>query len=209
MLAESKRVREWVNSSAIQLPSTDLDQYTPEEMDKWQPPKTQGLSLNPLPAIVILLLGLMMSSHHQDSMVSTMVHKQWGILLVGFSLARAVTYILLYLSPPGSLLPSRPPSELVASFCLISGGLIFMLSVSIPYPYAPVNRTGDANFLQTKDVITAMEHYDLHAMFVLTVGMGLTAFAMAWEIALISLKAWASKRAAIPAPIKQNFRFPV
>ena len=139
MLAESKRLREWVNSTAIQLPSTHLDQYTPEEVEKWQPPKTQGLSLNPLPAIVILLLGLMMSSHHQDSMVSTMVHKQWGVLLVGFSLARAVTYILLYINPPSSLLPSRPPSELVASFCLISGGLIFMLSVSL-FPFSKSTR---------------------------------------------------------------------
>jgi hypothetical protein len=52
------------------------------------------------------------------------------MLLVGFSLARAVTYITLYISPPTSLYPSRPPSELISAFCLISGGLIFMASVS-------------------------------------------------------------------------------
>src|SRR5204863_704838 len=52
-----------------------------------------------------------------------------GMLLVGSSLARAVTYVLLYLDPPTSFLPSRPPSEVVTAFCLISGGLIFMLSV--------------------------------------------------------------------------------
>ncbi|EEP80578.1 conserved hypothetical protein [Uncinocarpus reesii 1704] len=183
MLAESTRLREWINTSVLAAP-VHLDQYA--EVEEWQPPKTQKLSLNPMPAIVILLLGLMMSSHHQASMVSTMVHSQWGMLLVGFSLARAVTYVMLYLHPPSSLLPSRPPSELVASFCLISGGLIFMLS--------------------TKDVIDAMVHYDLNAMFVFTLGMGFTAFVMAWEIVTISLKAWASKRYALPAPRK--FRFP-
>ncbi len=86
--------------------------------------------MNPLPGLIILLLGLMMSSHHQSSMVSTMVHKQWGTLLVGYSLARAITYIIFYVSPPASVLPSRPPSELISSFCLISGGLVFMASVS-------------------------------------------------------------------------------
>lgn len=132
MLAESKRVRDWINTTVLSAP-THLDQY-PKEGEKWQPPRTQRLSLNPMPALVILLLGLMMSSHHQDSMVSTMVHAQWGMLLVGFSLARAVTYVLLYLNPPTSFLPSRPPSELVASFCLISGGLILMLSVRVVFP---------------------------------------------------------------------------
>ncbi|KAI1913961.1 hypothetical protein LOZ53_000940 [Ophidiomyces ophidiicola] len=183
MLAESKCVRHWVNSSIVTAP-IHPDQSS--KIGEWQPPKTQELSLNPMPAIVILLLGLMMSSHHQASMVSTMVHAQWGMLLVGFSLARAITYVLLYLNPPTSFLPSRPPSELVASFCLISGGLIFMLS--------------------TKDIIDVMIHYDLNAMFVFTVAMGLTAFVMALEIVAISLKAWASKRTFVSSP--QTFRFP-
>ncbi|KAI1966641.1 hypothetical protein LOZ58_000129 [Ophidiomyces ophidiicola] len=183
MLAESKCFRHWINSSIVTAP-IHPDQNS--KIGEWQPPKTQELSLNPMPAIVILLLGLMMSSHHQASMVSTMVHAQWGMLLVGFSLARAITYVLLYLNPPTSFLPSRPPSELVASFCLISGGLIFMLS--------------------TKDIIDVMIHYDLNAMFVFTVAMGLTAFGMALEIVAISLKAWASKRTLVSFP--QTFRFP-
>ncbi len=54
---------------------------------------------------------------------------KWGMLFVGFALARAVTYTTVYVSPPTSILPSRPPSELVSSFCLLSGGLIFMASV--------------------------------------------------------------------------------
>lgn len=186
MLAESKRVREWINKTALPSPEHPELHYAQTSSEELEPPKTQGLSLNPLPALVILLLGLMMSSHHQDSMVSTMVHSQWGMLLVGFSVSRAVTYVLLYLNPPSSLLPARPPTELVASFCLISGGIIFMLS--------------------TKDVIAAMEYHDLHAMFVFTVAMGFTAFIMAWEIACISLKAWATKRTDLAVP--RGFRFP-
>jgi len=71
-----------------------------------------------------------MSSHHQQSMVSSMVHKQWGTLLVGCAFARAATYVVFYLSPPASVLPGRPPTELIAAFCLMAGGLIFMASVS-------------------------------------------------------------------------------
>lgn len=123
MLLESKRVKDWLNKTIIRSPSHSSELA-------WQVPNTQAISLNPMPALTILLLGTMMGSHHQSKMISSMVHKQWGMLLAGGALARAATYILLYVKPPISYLPSRPPSEVVAAFCLISGGLIFMLSVS-------------------------------------------------------------------------------
>lgn len=127
MLVESKNIRDLLNASILTKSGTHGVQSSNELL---QAPRTYGVSLNPLPGLIILLLGLMMSSHHQASIVSTMVHKQWGTLFVGASLARAVSYILTYLSPPASLLPSRPPSEIITAFCLISGGLIFMASVS-------------------------------------------------------------------------------
>ncbi|KAL8953003.1 MAG: hypothetical protein Q9222_001118 [Ikaeria aurantiellina] len=168
MLIESKKVRELLNASFSRL-SVNQDQHPYKE--PWNPPRTYSFSMNPFPALIILLLGLMMSSHHQHSMVSTMVHKQWGTLFVGFALARAVTYILMYLSPPSSYLPSRPPSEIITSFCLISGGLIFIAS--------------------NKDTVAAMEWYHLNAMFIFTVTMGWTAFLMAWEIVVLAVKGWA------------------
>ncbi|OJJ40305.1 hypothetical protein ASPWEDRAFT_102709 [Aspergillus wentii DTO 134E9] len=183
MLFESKRIKSWLNSTVLQYPTRGTHGSSDVA---WQIPDTQDVSLNPMPALVILLLGMMMGSHHQTSMVSTMVHKQWGNLLVGFALARGMTYVLMFLKPPTSYLPARPPTEIVASFCLIAGGMIFMLS--------------------TRNVVQAMEFYELDAMFAFTVGMGLTAFVMAWEILTIALKAWAVKREAPPrlAP----FQFP-
>lgn len=62
--------------------------------------------------------------------------------------------------------------------------------------------------LQTADVVAAMEYHDLNAMIVFTVGMGVTALAMAWEIVVISLKAWATKNSASPSPIHREFQFP-
>lgn len=185
MLFESKRIRGWLNNTVLR-PSTHLDAYGQPD-PAWQVPTTQGVSLNPMPSLVILLLGMMMGSHHQASMVSTMVHKQWGTLLVGFALARSVTYVLLFIKPPTSYLPSRPPSEVISAFCLMAGGLIFMLS--------------------TKDVIDVMVYYDLNAMFTFTVGMGFTAFIMAMEICAIAIKAWAVNREA-PPKLAPGFRFP-
>lgn len=100
---------------------------TPAQQDKEE---TSGVSFNPMPLLIIFLLGIMMGGHKQQQMVSTMVHKQWGNLLSGAAMARAVTYIVMYIKPPRSHLPARPPSELIGAFCLISGGLIFMSSVS-------------------------------------------------------------------------------
>jgi Protein YTP1-like, C-terminal len=127
MLIESSRIRDLLNSTSSS--SQDLP-YEAEEEKALEPPKSYGFSMNPLPALIVLLLGLMMSAHHQESMVSTMIHKQWGTLLLGGAFARGATYVIFYLSPPSSVLPSRPPTELITAFCLIAGGMLFMASVS-------------------------------------------------------------------------------
>jgi hypothetical protein len=173
MLFESTKVRDLLNSAIESLPVGN-EMHPAEAHAVRQHPKTYAHSLNAMPALIIMLLGIMMSSHHQDSMVSTTVHKQWGTLFVGFAVARGFSYILMYISPPTSLYPSRPPTELVASFCLISGGLIFMAS--------------------TKDIIVIMEQNNLMAMFIFTVMMGFTAFVMAYEIIVLALKGWAVRR---------------
>lgn len=121
MLLESKRVKKWLKQSIM-----GASAYTEDDAEK------TNVSFNPMPALIIFLLGMMMGGHEQHQMVSTMVHKQWGSLLSGAAMARGVTYVLTYIKPPTSHLPARPPSELIGSFCLISGGLIFMLSVSTP-----------------------------------------------------------------------------
>ena len=120
MLLESKRVKKWLKQSI--LGASGRSQENEDE--------NTGVSFNPMPALIIFLLGIMMGGHEQHQMVSTMVHKQWGALLSGAAMARGVTYVLTYIKPPTSYMPARPPSELIGAFCLISGGLIFMLSVS-------------------------------------------------------------------------------
>jgi hypothetical protein len=126
MLIESKRVKSWIHSAIVRQ-SAPRSQYGEHDANWEEPPK--HISLNPMPALIIFLLGLMMGSHHQTLMVSTMMHRQWGTLLAGGALCRAVTYLLIYVKPPTSYFPARPPSELVGCFCVIAGGLLFMLSV--------------------------------------------------------------------------------
>lgn len=132
MLIESSRIRDLLNSTS----SSPLNlSYDADEEKVLEPPKSYRFSMNPIPALIVLLLGMMMSSHHQESMISTMIHKQWGTLLLGASFARGATYVIFYLSPPTSVLPGRPPSELITAFCLIAGGMIFMASVSSRFSY--------------------------------------------------------------------------
>lgn len=173
MLVESSIVRKCLNTVVDNMPAR-TEVPTSEALELRNAPKQYRTSLNPMPALIILLLGVMMSSHHQDSMVSTLVHAQWGTLLVGFAAARICTYLIHYVSPPKSIYPSRPPTELVASFCLISGGIIFMASA--------------------RDIIVYMENTGLMAMFVFTVTMGFTAFVMSYEVFVLSLKGWAMRR---------------
>lgn len=132
---------------------------------------TRTLSLNPMPALTIMFLGMMMSGHHQESMVSTMMHAQWGMLFTGFAMARAATYLMLYIKPPTSQYPSRPPSELVAAFCLTAGGMMFMNSA--------------------RDSVEAIEDNGLDAMTIFTLTIGLTGVILAWELVCYTVKGWA------------------
>ncbi|KAG5656627.1 hypothetical protein KAF25_010180 [Fusarium avenaceum] len=168
MLIESTRVRNLLNTTVQDV--KPKHPYTVEEANTAEVPDTYELSLNPIPALVIMVLGLMMSSHKQHNMMSSMVHKQWGDLLLGASCARGLTYLLMFLRPPRSIFPSRPPTELLAAFGLISGGIIFMAS--------------------STDTVNGMIHYDLDAMFMYTVTMGLVALLMAWVIIVLAIKGW-------------------
>ncbi|KAI1862418.1 hypothetical protein JX265_009132 [Neoarthrinium moseri] len=175
MLIESTNIRDLLNTTVSEAALSHADHtYNDEERDALQPPKQYEFSINPIPALVILLLGIMMSSHTQQSMISSMVHKQWGNLLTGASFARGFTYVLLYLRPPRSVMPSRPPTELLTSFGLIAGGIIFCASSS--------------------DTIDGMVHYDLDAMFFYTVTMGFVGLLMAWVVLVLALKGWAVRK---------------
>ncbi|CAK7208740.1 hypothetical protein SCUCBS95973_000204 [Sporothrix curviconia] len=177
MLIESTRIRDLLNTTVTEAAHEYPEHnYHDEEREALRPPRSYEFSINPIPALVILLLGIMMSSHTQHSMISSMVHKQWGNLLTGASFARGFTYILTFLRPPKSILPSRPPTELLASFGLISGGVIFMASAG--------------------DTVNGMVHYKLDAMFMYTVTMGLVGLLMAWIILVIALKGWAVRKEA-------------
>lgn len=168
MIVESRKMRDLLNYTV-----TSSKDVHPTD-DQWQQPRQYPFSMNPMPALIIMLLGKMMSSHHQHSKLSSMIHGQWGSMFIGFALARGLTYMTLYISPPTSFLPSRPPTEIITAFCLMSGGVIFMLS--------------------NKDTVAALEAYDLDAMFIFTVTMGVTALLMAWTTVVIAIKGWAVRK---------------
>lgn len=129
MLIESTRIRELLNTN-IECSETKYPLEDGHEApERSEHPDMYEFSINPIPALIILLLGIMMSSHQQTTMIASMVHKQWGNLLTGASIARFLTYVLVYLRPPRSIFPSRPPTELLVSFGLIAGGIVFMASV--------------------------------------------------------------------------------
>lgn len=199
MLIESNSVRELLNANASEVAHTE-DLEADEQEEKGEKTFTHGqpsVPLNPIPALVIMLLGIMMTSHTQESKISTMVHRQWGNLLMGGSSARALTCVLMYLKPPRSILPSRPPTELLAAFGLISGGTILMASVSPPVGFLFRSQETDTYlFLQAADTVSGMERYGLDVMFFYTVTMGFVTLLMAWILALLALKGWAIRKEA-------------
>lgn len=104
------------------------------------------------------------------------MHSLWGYLLLLFGVFRFFTYAFLFLRPPTvSFLPSRPPTEALASFCLLAGGIIFILS-SEEIVYAALRN-------EVADVM----------LFLNLTTSGVT-ISMSWIVALMALKGWASRR---------------
>jgi hypothetical protein len=135
-----------------------------------------GFTPNPLPALVIFLLGILMSRHHQHSRLSSTIHSQWGVLLAAAAVFRWLTYIVFFLAPPRSTAPTRPPTEVLTAFCLIAGGLVFMCS--------------------NRDTVNYLERIGVDAMFSLTVTVGVTALCMSWVTVVVAVGAWARGRKA-------------
>ncbi|AAS50417.1 AAR052Cp [Eremothecium gossypii ATCC 10895] len=125
-----------------------------------------GFSPNPFPALTVFFTGILMSQHAQASEVSTVIHAQWGKLLAYGSFFRIFTFLLLLLLPRKGKGPAHPFPELVTSFCLVSGGMIFMES--------------------TDQVIEALEYRGLTPMFTFNLSVGTTVLVMAWIMLLFS-----------------------
>lgn len=130
-----------------------------------------GYSINPMGPFTIFWTGLLMSKHAQASQVSTAVHVQWGSLLTYGSPFRVFSMIYMMVFPANKVgKPQRPFTELISSFCLLSGGLIFMQS--------------------TDQVIEAMEYRGYTEMFTFNICLGFMSILMGWIIALFIAKDW-------------------
>ncbi|KAF9008914.1 hypothetical protein BDQ17DRAFT_1349192, partial [Cyathus striatus] len=185
---ESKRVRKWLASSAFSsVPrSSDIPQEAVTE------PASYRGSFNPFPALVIGVTGAAMAAHFQTYLFQVQIHVLWGNLLLGFSLLRCLTYFFLWLGPPKSVLPSRPPTEALGSFFLACGGLVFMFSTEeLTIAAMRRGRDGMPRF-STLNVylLTCI----LDVMMFLNVAVAMTCFAFCWTLCVVGFKGWLKSR---------------
>ena len=163
---ESKRIRRWLaSSSAAAIPSASRSQEAVAE------PPSYITSFNPFPALCIGVTGAAMAAHFQTYVFQVQIHQLWGNLLAAFAVLRCMTYFFLWLSPPRSILPSRPPTEALASFFLACGGLCFQFS--------------------TEEVtIAAMRKGHDDVMMFLNVAVAITCLAFCWTLGIVGFKGW-------------------
>ncbi|KAI5116542.1 hypothetical protein M0805_004325 [Coniferiporia weirii] len=167
---ESSTIRSW-----LAAPASALAVSSSSSTAKPTAPASYRASFNPFPALVIGVTGLAMSAHAQAYLFQVQVHVLWGQLLAGFSLLRCLTYFFVWLSPPTSVLPSRPPTEALASFFLACGGLVFQFS------------------LEELDLAAIRRGHDDVMMF-LNVAVAMTCLAFCWVLGIVTFKAWLKTR---------------
>ncbi|KAI0751517.1 hypothetical protein C8Q80DRAFT_1099143 [Daedaleopsis nitida] len=167
---ESKRVRRWLAAgSTAALPAGHRSQEAVAE------PPSYVASFNPFPALCIGITGAAMSAHFQTYVFQVEIHALWGYLLCGFAAMRCLTYFFLWLAPPRSILPARPPTEALAAFLLACGGLEFMFSTE-------------------ELTIAAMRQGRDDVMMFLNVGVALTCLAFCWTLGVVGFKGWLKSR---------------
>ncbi|KAH9927164.1 uncharacterized protein BXZ73DRAFT_102753 [Epithele typhae] len=167
---ESKRIRRWLSAGATSaLPAAVRSQEAVAE------PPSYIASFNPFPALCIGITGAAMSAHAQAYLFQVQIHMVWGYLLTGFALLRCITYAFLWLGPPRSILPSRPPTEALAAFLLACGGLEFMFSTE-------------------ELTIAAMRQGRDDVMMFLNVGVAITCLAFCWTLFVVGFKGWLKSR---------------
>ncbi|KDR83576.1 hypothetical protein GALMADRAFT_205521 [Galerina marginata CBS 339.88] len=171
MAIESKRVRKWLAASTF--PASRHPSDVPQKAIV-EPVSYIG-SYNPFPALVIGVTGAAMAAHAQTYLFQVQVHALWGNLLVAFSVLRCLTYFFLWLGPPRSILPSRPPTEALASFFLACGGLVFMFS-------------------DEEVTIAAMRRGRDDVMMFLNVAVAITCLACCWTLLVVGFKGWIKSR---------------
>lgn len=167
LIMESKTMRRLVN----RLISTSRNDAQDDENSGLL---NGSISINPIPAFIVFWTGVLMSQHEQALPLSTLIHMQWGYLFCIGAIFRMGTYILMFLKPPQSTVPSRPITEVIVSFCLLCGGLVFMQS--------------------NGETVEALLYRSLDAMFTLNVNVGVTALIMSWEMIAWGIKSFVASR---------------
>ncbi|THH33652.1 hypothetical protein EUX98_g527 [Antrodiella citrinella] len=163
---ESKRVRRWLASgSTAAVPVAKRSQEAVAE------PPSYIASFNPFPALCIGITGAAMAAHAQEYVFQVQIHMLWGNLLTAFAVLRCLTYFFMWLGPPRSILPSRPPTEALASFFLACGGLVFMFSME-------------------EVTIAAMRRGHDDMMMFLNVAVAVTCLAFCWTLGVVAFKGW-------------------
>ncbi|WFD28248.1 hypothetical protein MNAN1_003255 [Malassezia nana] len=183
MTLESTRVRSLLGYAVVfGHPSAVAPRGRESEVEAQAPPPSYSSNFNPFPALVIGVTGVAMALHHQDYEYEVEVHILWGIMLAAFAFLRCLTYFLLWLRPPTSVLPSRPPTEAIASFALCCGGLLFMLS------------NEEVSF-------AAMRADYADGMAVMNLAVSLVGLVFSWSFCIMVIKAWALRRESGARPL--------
>jgi len=167
---ESRRVRKWLGHSVF-----PISQSSNSPQEAIEEPQSYRGSFNPFPGLVIGVTGAAMSAHAQTYLFQVQIHALWGYLLVAFAVLRCMTYFFLWLGPPKSILPSRPPTEALGSFFLACGGLVFILSTE-EITFAAIRRGRD-------DV-----------MMILNLSVAITCIAFCWTLCIVGFKGWLKSR---------------
>lgn len=118
-----------------------------------------------------------MSAHEQEYAFSMTIHSLWGRLLALAAVCRVLTYTFLFLRPPASILPSRPPTEALTAFFLSAGGIVFMLS-------------------SDEVIFWALRNGMDSVMAFANATVAFVCFVFMFVFVLMGLKGWASRRAA-------------
>lgn len=128
MLVENQTIKTIIERAIPELPYRVPANSFKETYSKSDKGSQEGYSINvnPVPVMTMLMIGI--SIGNQEAILSSRVHSFYSLSISAVAICRIITYLTLFVNPPKGSLPTRPISEFLASFLIVTCSILFVAS---------------------------------------------------------------------------------
>lgn len=183
MLVENQTIKTLIENAIPKLPYTTPESRKFRRLDKRSQKEDHTINVNLVPVVVTMIVWVIFIGT-QEAVFSSSVHVFYIFSILAVAICRIVTYLTILLRPPQEIAPSRPFSELLTSFFIISCSVMFVVS--------------------NRDVMLWFERSQFSSIYLLVSTVSFSFIVMIYISFIFALKNWACRREVSKSTTLEN-----